>query len=150
MRRGVLAITLGLLLGSCGNPTATVMDGVLEATLTQMDGYDSPCLTVRGDVPGGPAVTKIYCDDSDYRVLAVTDTVAGGLGFTAVMYDESVFVVALTDADDAVAGILTTESGDPWSVAIVATHLNGAVLVVTTDAKTQRLALKSGEATVWP
>ena len=150
MRRGALIAAATALLAACGYPTAAVMDGVIKATLTEVDGYDTPCLTVTGNGPGVASESKLYCDDSGYQILAVTDTILGALPFTAVMYDESVFIAALTDPDDAVTGFITTETGEPWSVGLSTTHLDGSILVVTTETGTERLALTSGEATVWP
>jgi hypothetical protein len=150
MRRGILIATAAFILGGCSYPTVTTLDGAIEATLTEMDGYDTPCLVVTGGGPTGARESKIYCDDSDYKVLAVTDTIMGALGFTAVMYDESVFLVALTDSNDAVAGIMTTTAGDPWSVGLDDTHVDGSVLVVTVDGVTERLVLASGEAAISP
>ena len=150
MRRGTLTVAMALLIGSCSYPTATVADGLVEATLIAMDGYDKPCLAVTGRLPN-VTESKIYCEDSDFDVLAVTDIIQGALPFTAVMYDESVFVVALVAGpDDRVLGILTTEPGDPWSVGLLVTEADGSILIVTTDTGTERLILTTGEAAVRP
>ena len=107
-------------------------------------------LTVTATGPGVAAESKIYCDDSDYQILAVTDTLLEALGFTAVMYDESVFIVALTDRDNAVRGFIKSETGEPWSVGLSDIHLDDAILVVTTATGTERLVLSTGEATTLP
>ena len=150
MRRGALIATAFFLLSGCGYPTAMVADGVIEVTLTDRDGYAMPCLRVTATGPGNVKESKTYCDEVAYSVLAVTDTLMGAVGFTAVMYDESVFLVALTDSDGAVAGIMTTEAGDPWSVGLDDTHVDDSVLVVTVDGVTKRLTLASGEAATSP
>lgn len=150
MLRGALIATAAALLAACSYPTAVALDGAIEATFTEIDGYDTPCLTVTADGPGGAGESKIYCDDSGYQILAVTDTILGALGFTAVMYDESAFIVALTDRDDVVLDVVTTDTGEPWSVGLSDIHLDGAVLVVTTDTGTERLVLNSGEVVIWP
>ena len=94
----------------------------LVAAIEPSENYEKPCLVARTELETG-GLAKSWCDESEYRWLATSDSLAG-TSFVAMQFAPDLEVVSITAVNPIEKLDFVAESSDSWGVALAITGNN--------------------------